>query len=211
MTTLCEAADVSVIALAVVEKADEITRFLEPDCPALIWRRRSSNNLQAWLEELPEEQLPQGRLILRTETIGDAVRQLCENAHMPDCVERELLIADIVELGESFAELINVRHLRLRLDRVSNNACRKFHVDAISARLVCTYRGTGTQYGISAGDNEPQHVSTVSTGEPILLRGSLWPESPRSGLLHRSPPIEGTGETRLVLVLDPIADPEDEM
>ncbi|MBX2876010.1 MAG: DUF1826 domain-containing protein [Saprospiraceae bacterium] len=26
--------------------------------------------------------------------------------------------------------------------------------------------------------------------------------------MHRSPPIEGTGETRLVLVLDPVADQE---
>nr|WP_245926135.1 DUF1826 domain-containing protein [Ascidiaceihabitans donghaensis] len=31
------------------------------------------------------------------------------------------------------------------------------------------------------------------------------------GCLHRSPPIEGSGETRLVLVLDPIFDLEDEM
>ena len=44
---------------------------------------------------------------------------------------------------------------------------------------------------------------------PILLRGTLWQERPRTGLLHRSPPIEGTGETRLVLVLDPIDDPEE--
>jgi len=49
------------------------------------------------------------------------------------------------------------------------------------------------------------------TGAPILLRGTLWPEHPRSGLLHRSPPIEGTGETRLVLVLDPVDDPEEEV
>ncbi|MEM6422079.1 MAG: DUF1826 domain-containing protein, partial [Pseudomonadota bacterium] len=44
------------------------------------------------------------------------------------------------------------------------------------------------------------------TGMPILLRGKLWPESPASGIVHRSPPIEGTGATRLVLVLDPIFD-----
>ncbi|ESQ13777.1 MAG: hypothetical protein N838_33150 [Thiohalocapsa sp. PB-PSB1] len=35
------------------------------------------------------------------------------------------------------------------------------------------------------------------------------PESPRSGLLHRSPPIEGSGETRLLLVLDPMDGPEE--
>ncbi|MFK7746132.1 MAG: DUF1826 domain-containing protein [Roseobacter sp.] len=29
--------------------------------------------------------------------------------------------------------------------------------------------------------------------------------------MHRSPPIESTGETRLVLVLDPVTDPENEI
>ncbi|MEM9762584.1 MAG: DUF1826 domain-containing protein, partial [Pseudomonadota bacterium] len=45
---------------------------------------------------------------------------------------------------------------------------------------------------------------------PIILRGTQWPETPRSGLLHRSPPIEGTGEARLILVIDPIFDPDEE-
>ncbi|EEE38158.1 hypothetical protein RKLH11_1999 [Rhodobacteraceae bacterium KLH11] len=101
--------------------------------------------------------------------------------------------------------------LRLRLDVVTTNACRRFHIDAITARLVCTYRGTGTQYGVSTDGADPQRVFTVQTGSPILLRGTLWPAEPPSGLLHRSPPIEGTGETRLVLVLDPVTDPEDEL
>ena len=37
---------------------------------------------------------------------------------------------------------------------------------------------------------------------------NMIPERPNAGLRHRSPPIEGTGETRLVLVLDPIVDPD---
>ena len=102
-------------------------------------------------------------------------------------------------------------YLRLRLTAVDSNACRKFHIDAISGRLVCTYRGTGTQYGISRNERDPSRIFTVSTGDPILLRGTLWPEKPASGLLHRSPPIEGSGETRLVLVLDAISDLDDEI
>lgn len=43
---------------------------------------------------------------------------------------------------------------------------------------------------------------------PDLLRGTLWLGKPASGLLHRSPLIEGTGETQLVLVLDPARGPE---
>ena len=106
---------------------------------------------------------------------------------------------------------MQTNYLRLRLEAViQTNACRKFHIDAITARLVCTYRGTGTQYGISTDGHDPDRVFTVPTGAPILLRGTLWPGRPPSGLLHRSPPIEGTGETRLVLVFDPVLNPEDE-
>ena len=109
-----------------------------------------------------------------------------------------------------FARLAPAPYLRLRFDVVTTNACRKFHVDFITARLICTYRGPGTQYGISADGSEPRRVFSVPTGAPILLRGKLWPERPNSGLLHRSPAIEGTGETRSVLVLDPISDLDDE-
>jgi len=99
-------------------------------------------------------------------------------------------------------------YLRLRLDVVRTNACRKFHIDAVTARLICTYRGTGTQYGISTDGADPKRVFTVPTGAPIILRGTLWPADLPSGLLHRSPPIVDTGETRLLLVIDPVFDPE---
>ncbi|WP_306043585.1 DUF1826 domain-containing protein [Mameliella sp. MMSF_3455] len=49
--------------------------------------------------------------------------------------------------------------------------------------------------------------STRCQPAPIVLRGTHWPEKPLSGLLHRSPPIEGTGRVRFVLVLDPVDDP----
>jgi hypothetical protein len=106
---------------------------------------------------------------------------------------------------------MEAKYLRLRLDVVTTNACRKFHIDAVTARLVCTYRGPGTQYGISNDGAEPRHILTAPTGAPILLRGTRWPERPCSVLLHRSPPIEGTGKTRAVLVLDPVDNPEDEV
>jgi len=82
-------------------------------------------------------------------------------------------------------------------------------VDAVTARLICTYRGTGTQYGVWMDGAQPRRVITSPTGASIALRGPEGPERPASGLMHRSPPIESSGETRLVLVPDPIFDPEE--
>ena len=127
----------------------------------------------------------------------------------PDDPERAYLINDISMLANIFAGACAAPFLRLRLSPINTNACRRFHIDAITARLICTYRGTGTQYGISKDGTPPCGIFTVPTGAPTVLRGTNWPEHPASGLLHRSPPIEGTDETRLVLVIDPIFDPED--
>ncbi|MHA3916123.1 DUF1826 domain-containing protein [Halovulum sp. GXIMD14793] len=46
---------------------------------------------------------------------------------------------------------------------------------------------------------------------PTLLRGTLWPAELHAKFLHRSPPIEGRGEARLVLVLNPMTQPKEEI
>ena len=147
-------------------------------------------------------------MILQPALVREALCQVCAANKTPDGPERADLIDDVVILAETFSEMMAARGMRLRLDAVSTNACRKFHLDAITARLICTYRGAGTQYGTSRDGADPVDVFTAPTGAPMVLRGTLWPEAPRSGLVHRSPLIEGTHSTRLVLVLDPIDDPE---
>ncbi len=129
---------------------------------------------------------------------------------MDEGAERTWLENDISDLATRFAEMMRTPYLRLRLDAISTNACRKFHIDALYARLICTYRGTGTQYGFSTDGLDPTRVFTVATAAPMVMRGTLWPQTPPSGLLHRSPPIAGSGETRLVLVLDPVFDIEED-
>jgi hypothetical protein len=195
--------------VGVADTPEGLTALHRPGCAAAIWRRQPHAAFQAWIDALDPETLPRARVILRAEAVREAVAEICDISGTPSGLERDRLVDDIAELAEIFAGLMRACWVRLRLEAVTTNACRRFHIDALTARLVCTYRGTGTQYGISTDGAEPARVFTVPTGAPILLRGTLWPESPRSGLLHRSPPIEGTQETRLVLVLDPVDDPED--
>ncbi|WP_375552413.1 DUF1826 domain-containing protein [Rhodophyticola porphyridii] len=197
------------VGVAVADKPEDLNAFLKPGCATAILRRQPAPKFRMWVDALDPSQLPQGRVILRPEAVFSAVEALCDAARTPVCPERDQLIGDVSALSDVFAKLMRTRYLRLRLQAVTTNACRKFHIDAITARLVCTYRGQGTQYGISTDGQDPTRVFSVATGAPILLRGTLWPEKPTPGLLHRSPPIEGTGETRLVLVLDAVDDAED--
>lgn len=211
MNALTELRREALSGVLVAETPEGLSVIGTSNCPAVIWRRDPASDFQAWIEALSPERLPRTRVILRPEAVREAIFQVCEAAGVPDCTERQLLIDDIAAQADTFGQVMRAPWLRLRLDVVSTNACRKFHIDAVSTRLVCTYRGTGTQYGVTTGSGDPEEIFTVPTGSPIVLRGTLWPTEKETGFLHRSPPIEGTGETRLVLVLDPIFDPEEEI
>ncbi|UUX48909.1 DUF1826 domain-containing protein [Nisaea acidiphila] len=195
-------------SVRVTDAPDGLSEILRPDCAAVIWRRKSAPGFQSWIDALDPGQLPRARVILRPSDVRDAAAQICESCGTPDCPERDMLIDDAAALAGIFASVMEASYLKLRFDRITNDACTKFHTDAVTARLICTYRGPGTQYGLVRGMAEPSRISSVTTGSAMLLRGTLWPERPQSGLSHRSPPISGTKTTRLVLVLDPAADPE---
>jgi hypothetical protein len=209
MSYLREEVRDAAIGVGVSETPEGLSAIRHPGCAAAIWRRQSLAGFRSWIDGLDPAQLPSARVVARAGDARDVAQQICEASGTPEGPERARLIDDIGALADIFAGLMGAGWLRLRLDVVTTNACRKFHIDAVTARLVCTYRGAGTQYGISTDGAEPRRVFTVPTGAPVVLRGTRWPGGLRSGLLHRSPPIEGTGETRLVLVLDPVRGPQE--
>lgn len=198
------------IGVGIAQTPEALSTIHDPECAAAVWHRQPLQAFQEWIDALDPEVLPRARTILRSASVRKAVEEICETSGTPAGPHRDRLVDDIAALSDIFSKQMDVTWLRLRLDVVTTNACRKFHIDAVTARLVCTYRGAGTQYGTSTDGADPSRVFTVPTCAPIMLRGTLWPEKPKSGLLHRSPPIEGTGEARLLLVLDPIFDPAEE-
>ncbi|MEM8957693.1 MAG: DUF1826 domain-containing protein [Pseudomonadota bacterium] len=194
--------------VGIVDRPAGLSAIRDPLFGAAIWWREFDSGCQSWLNALAPEQLPNARTIVKPVAVGETVSRICDASGTPDCPKRAVFVGDVAALADTFTGIMDAPWLRLRLAVVTTNACRKFHVDAITARLVCTYRGTGTQYGVSVGDAAPDQVFTTPTAAPIVMRGTKWDTG--VGLLHRSPPIEGTGETRLVLVLDPVMELEDD-
>ncbi|MEM9059997.1 MAG: DUF1826 domain-containing protein [Pseudomonadota bacterium] len=197
--------------VGVVDTLHGLADISRPDMAAVIWRRQPAQQFQDWIDDLDADVLPSARIVIAAHAVRSNVEKIVDRSGATTSNAAQWLIDDIVALAECFTELMQSPCLRLRLDVVTTNACRKFHIDAVKARLICTYRGTGTQYGTSTGGADPDRVFTVPTGAPMLLRGTDWPEAPASGLRHRSPPIEGTSETRLVLVMDPVFDPDEDL
>ena len=93
------------------------------------------------------------------------------------------LYADFQRLGRRLASLSGAPAVRMRFEHVIDDSCRKFHIDAVGLRLLCTYAGAGTEWVNNGGT-----VRRMATMEVGVFKGSAYPDgAPR--VLHRSPPL----------------------
>ena len=193
----------------IVESAKDLSQISQEGTGGVIWQRQLPSGFRSWIDSLDPTTLPSVRAVLPPDEIRTLVTNVCDAANTPNCLNRDWFIDDVCALANTFLNVMGTPYVQLRFDVVADNACRKFHMDMVRARLICTYRGSGTQYGTSHDDADPENIQDVPLGDPILLRGHRWPSTGSINLRHRSPPIAGTGETRLIMVLDAIEHLED--
>ncbi len=189
---------------------DGLAAIRRPGCAAAICERSPLRDFQSWINELAPDHLPRTRLILRAEMVCDALAEIADVCGTPAGRERDVLVDDVSALSAIFADVMRCDFLRLRLEMTSASEELDFHVNDGMAQLICTYRGIGTQYGVSNDGGNPCSFSTVPTSSPMILRGAHWPETPMSGLLYRAPRVADTQGARLELTLDPVFEPEKE-
>lgn len=139
-------------------------------------------------------------LLLACDT-GDTDMQLSTLLRDSGYPESPLFCADIAALAMRHAVLLGERRVRIRLEVVETDACRKFHADFVTVRTITTYRGPGTQWQ-RADDPGDQIINEMRSGAVGLFKGRLL--QPEPFVLHRTPPIADSGESRLVLVIDSI-------
>ena len=196
----------ALVGVALAQTPQDFSIIRDPDYAAVLCQRQMSSGALAWLASLDPACLPKARVILRPDRVPSALVQICDMSRMRFCVERDAFIAHAQQLSHAFMHVMKAPYLRLSFDFISHNACNRFHVDAMTARLICTCRVAGTQYGLANAAGDPETVHTVPTRAAIVLRGKRWPPKAKVDLVHRFLPIQGTGQTRLVLVLDPSTD-----
>jgi hypothetical protein len=166
-----------------------------PQAALAIWWRPLPDALRAALASLDLDTVDDVSLDLAAdEAIGSALA----NAGYADPVAT-LLADDIGLLVRRHAALTGEDRLRLRLEVIETDACRRFHADFVTLRLLCSYVGPGTQW---CRTDAADAVCEVPTGAVGVFKGRLLLNPPT--ILHRSPPISGTGERRLVLAIDPL-------
>lgn len=164
-----------------------------------VWRRSLPRDLTDGVDRAAVEALPRARFFAPVADVGAALEAAC--AGLPESV-RDALVEDASALAGRFAAVMGASGLHVRLERIETNACRKFHRDVVPARLLCSYRGPATEWGYAAAGETPEVIHRLERGDVAMVKGSEWPGGRPSTLLHRSPPIEGEGVARLLLVVD---------
>lgn len=180
------------------DTANILHAILDPDCALAIWDRALPAALVADLAALDPDSVDDIDAVVRTDSATVAVAVLLGGAGY-DPATALMLATEIGTSAERLARLAPVGRLRIRLEIVTTDACRRFHADRVTLRLLVTLDGPGTQW-IRAAD--PDAVAQVPTGAVALFKGRLLVEEPP--ILHRSPPIAGTGRHRLMLAIDPV-------
>lgn len=183
--------------------ADILNAIREDDISIAIWEREPPPAVR-------DIALANLSKLLLTASLRELPDQLaCElaSAGFKKGIQRNALAADILALASRFAAVMGLDEVEIRLEHVTTNACRKFHGDYVTARLICTYVGPGTQWldGENTADcdcGELHNMQQMKAGDVGMLKGRLW--STEYPAIHRSPPIEGLGEERLVLVINPV-------
>ncbi len=180
------------------DSADILQAILAPDCALAIWDRALPAALVADLAALDPDSVDDIDAIVHADSATIAVAVLLGGAGY-DQATALMLATEIGLSAEHLARLAPVERLRIRLEIVTTDACRRFHADRVTLRLLVTLHGPGTQW---IGTADPDAIEQVPTGAVAVFKGRLLVEDP--AILHRSPPIAGTGRHRLMLAIDPV-------
>ena len=194
--------------IAISDSPDGLADINQPDTELAFRLRTLPLCLRNWLNGLDASQLPDMRVLVDPGELRQAVEPQLDDCGMPPGSMRDLLINDIDDLVWAFARITRSDLVDVRLERVSDDACWKFHRDCVEARLLTTYRGPGTEW-VQPDRAEQALLDQKEYSGPIehfrnndvaIFKGSCAGEG--SGIVHRSPPVAGTGHTRLLLCLN---------
>lgn len=184
--------------VAYAEDAAGLQAIHHPAVALALWQRPVPDGLSAALDRLDLEQVDDLSTRIELPLSPSALTAQLVVCGYP-AATASLLAADMLPLAARHAVITGATQLAIRLEVVTTDACRRFHADYVTCRMITTYLGQATQW-IRAG--HPNAIGQMKPGEVGLFKGRLLlPDPP---ILHRSPPIAATGERRLLFVIDPI-------
>lgn len=189
---------------------EEWSQIHEPGVDLLVWKRELPEALVKSLEGVDWDELPGGRCSLQVDGIREMLSQRLGGLSSMAPALRERWQEDIAQVMEHYCQIMDLSSLRVRLDKVDSDGCRRFHIDNMSVRLLCTYIGPATEWlpstSIERREGQKDHydhscIKSLPHLSVCLLKGRKHPTH-RGTIYHRSPPIAAAGLRRFVLCLD---------
>lgn len=183
------------------------------DTNLVLWRRRLPEALERGIARLDLSSVDDIELEASVEDFHAEVTRALASAGYSQDMTSILLATDIALLAERLASIARTSALQLRLEVVETDACRRFHADYVTFRLLTTYLGQGTQW-LDAADAAALAAGTplgsltvqqLAAGEVAILKGRILAD--RDPAIHRSPPIADMGEQRLLCAINPLMEP----
>jgi len=194
--------------VGICETRDGLAAIHQAATELVIWQRSLPLDLRDWIDQTEASTLPDLRILVKPDDLRPALEPLLDDCGLAPGDMRDRLVADIGELVNTFAEITLSDYVDVRLERVSHDACWKFHRDTVKTRLLTTYRGPTTEWVHMADAERAIHqqkrfkgpLERLGDHDVAIFKGNC--AGPNSGIVHRSPPIAGTGVTRLLLCLN---------
>jgi len=199
-------------ALVRCTQFNELTRIFDPDVNAVVLPRSADPQIDSWLAQQAGNSEQERGFRVRVNA-GDSVSPYL--FHKQDAGSAALR-EDIRALAELLCDLIDTPRAGVRLEVMHKAMCPRFHTDQVGIRLLCTYRGPGTEYldqaaghdVINGVRNEPEEGAIVHVPPYaiLLLKGANWQGNAGHGAIHRSPALDAGQAPRVLLAIDGIRD-----
>ncbi|MDE0030884.1 MAG: DUF1826 domain-containing protein [Deltaproteobacteria bacterium] len=194
--------------IATCDAAEGLAAINRLDMELVIWRRALPQGLRNWIEHIDVADFRDIHVLIQPQALRRVLLPLLDANGMPPGDMRNLLIGDVDDLVSGFSRVARTDLVDVRLERVTTDACWKFHRDCVEARLLTTYRGPATEWiqpihaerALREQKRFKGPVEQFRKNDVAIFRGSC--AEPGSGIVHRSPPIADTGRTRLLLCLN---------
>ena len=194
---------------------DVLHQILDPGVNLSLWQRPAQTAITRELSTLQASHLPDVRCPTSLDSFDDDVSALLQQQGLDPLVFTNWR-KDLRRLADLYFSLSDDQDVTLRLVTTDDDECRRFHVDRTNLRLLCTYRGPGTEWltndqvdrlaqATGAPNEEIIRFGIPSQFEPFwvgILKGDAFPGNASHGLVHRSPPIKASGQTRVLFCLD---------
>jgi len=202
--------------VALANQAGDLAAITHPERNLAIWPRELAPPLRAALADPRFDSPLNLRRDLQAARVAVELDDAVARLELASFGAALALREDFLMLARAFFEFCGVGRVRFSVDRVEDGMCRAFHADQYRLRLICTYRGAGTEWladadvrrgMLSCADLDARYESharirRLRSGWVAVLKGEGFAGAEGRGIVHRSPQPQDGDPARILVRLD---------